>query len=181
MIALAPIPALLQRVPKPVWYSLLAGLVLLLVWRWHDIKVDAVFAAGAAGQAAVDAQRVSAAAEAAQAAQRLLKAGLAVRQAKVTKGTDHALLAQNADLARRYDDLRLRWAAHRTDPGGASTGGAASVSGTATGADDTACAAAGWVSFDAAAAAAEAADTAIARDDAWRGWVMAQAMAWPKD
>ena len=54
------------------------------------------------------------------------------------------------------------------------------VSGAAAGAAAADCAAAGWVSFDTAAAAAEAADRAIAKDDAWIAWVSAQAAAWPK-
>jgi hypothetical protein len=36
------------------------------------------------------------------------------------------------------------------------------------------------VDFNTAAAAAEAADQAIAKDDAWREWARAQARAWPE-
>jgi hypothetical protein len=180
MMTLATILALLRRVPKPIWYVLMAIFAIALLARWHGGKVAAAYAEGAVAQAQADDRRVRAASAAAEAAQNALRTQLAARQDKVTKGTDNALLAKTDDLARRYDDLRLRWAAYRADQGRAGESGAIAVSGTATGADDAACAANGWVSFDTAAAAAKAADTAIARDDAWRAWVTAQAAAWPE-
>jgi hypothetical protein len=180
MIGMVTIANLLGRVPRPVWYIVAAIAVLLLVARWHHSRVDAAYTAGGAAQASVDRAAVAKAAFAANAAQQALRTSLAARQEKVSKGTDHALLAQNADLARRYDDLRLRWAAYRTDQRGAGDGRAIAVPRPAGIVDGPDCPAAGWVSFDTAAAAAQAADEAIARDDAWRAWVVAQAAAWPK-
>jgi hypothetical protein len=180
MIALASTLSLLRRVPPLVWAGLCAVLVIFFAWRWHSAKVEHAFVEGGAEQARMDELRFREAAMAAQTAQRALKAALAARQAEVSKGTDNALLAKTSDLSRRHDDLRLRWAAYRADQGGTGGGGATGVSGPAAGIDDAACAAGGWVSFDTAAAAALAADTAIARDDAWRDWVKAQAAAWPE-
>jgi hypothetical protein len=170
----------LDRVPRPLWYLLAIVISALLAWAWHSDKVETAYARGAAEQSRIDEQRVREASAAAEAGQNALRTALKSRQMKVTKGSDDALLAKNADLARRYDDLRLRWASYRADQGSAGESGATAFPRTAVGVDDAACAAAGWVSFDFAAAAAEAADTAIARDDAWRAWVTAQAMAWPE-
>ncbi|MFZ4110455.1 MAG: hypothetical protein ACOYKQ_08305, partial [Polymorphobacter sp.] len=96
------------------------------------------------------------------------------------KESDNALAPRLAAVGRRHDDLRLRWAATRADPGRSGAGGTTAVPATPAGAADAACAAAGWVSFDTAVAAAAAADAAIAKDDAWREWVAAQAAAWPE-
>jgi hypothetical protein len=172
--------AAFRRVPMPIWYIGLTLLVGILVWRWHLGVVREAFVKGGIEQLAVDAQRFRQASVAAETQQEAVRSALKRRQAAVSKGTDDALLAKHADLARRYDDLRLRWAAYRADQGRTGEGGAAAVPGSAPGPDDAACAARGWVSFDTAAAAAEAADTAIARDDAWRAWVTAQAAAWPE-
>ncbi len=179
-MVLATIPALLRRVPKPVWFMVLAVFAIAVLARWHGEKVEAAYAEGAVAQAQADDRRVKAASAAAEAAQQALRTQLARHQDRVTKGTDNALLAKTDDLARRYGDLRLRWAAYRADQGRAGESGATAVSGAATDVDEAACAAGGWVSFDTAAAAAQAADTAIARDDAWRAWVTAQAAAWPE-
>ena len=180
MIALASAMAALRRLPRSLWIAGLAVLVIFLAWRWHWEKVDAAFVAGASEQARMDEGQVREAMAAAVLAQRTLKSAIEKQQARVSKGTNDALLAKQGDLVRRYDDLRLRWAAYRADQGRAGPGGAVGLSGSAAGADDAACAADGWVSFDTAAAAAQAADTAIARDDAWRHWVTAQAAAWPE-
>jgi hypothetical protein len=169
----------LRRLPKPIWY--LAALLVggLVIWHWHGGAVAAAYARGSAEQRQIDEARVRQASAAAEAGQNALRAALKQRQVEFTKGTNDALLAKHDDLARRYDDLRLRWAAYRADQGRAGEGRATAVPGAAAGLDDAACAATGWVSFDAAAAAAQAADTAIARDDAWRAWVTAQRAAWP--
>jgi hypothetical protein len=180
MMTLASLIPVLRRLPRATWVTALAILVMLFVWRWHVAKVEAAFAQGGVVQSRLDEMRVRQAATAAQAAQQALKSALAKRQVAVSKGTNDALLAKASDLSRRRDDLRMRWAAYRADQGGTGEGRAADISGTAAGADDAACAASGWVSFDTAAAAALAADTAIARDDAWRSWVTAQAAAWPE-
>lgn len=169
----------LGLMPRPIWYIFAGVVALALAWHWHGRKVDLAYASGARVQADADGQRFDAAGLAAAAAQNALVATLAARQSRISKGTDDALLVRNADLARRYDDLRLRWTARRTDPRGPGQNGAIAVPGAAVIADDAACAASGWVSFDTAAAAAEAADTAIAKDDAWRAWAAAQTAAWP--
>nr|WP_310524281.1 hypothetical protein [Polymorphobacter sp.] len=171
---------LLRGLPRPVFYALGVVIVLLMLWRWHGGKVDAAFAAGSAAQAATDKARFEGAGLAAAQAQAALVASLAAKQSRISKGTEHALVARHDDLARRYDDLRLRWAAHRAGKGGAGNGGTTAVSEATGGTDDARCAAEGWVSFDTAAAAAQAADRAIAKDDAWIAWVGAQARAWPE-
>lgn len=180
MIALASTMAVLRRVPRPAWIILLTVAVILMGGRWHVRKVEAAFLQGGVEQARLDEERVRQAAIDAETAQRALKSALAARQVAISKGTNDALLATADDLSRRYDDLRLRWAAHRADKGGTGEDRAAGIPGAAPGADDAACAARGWVFFDTAAAAAQAADTAIARDDAWRAWVTTQAAAWPQ-
>ena len=180
MISLATISGLLGRILRLIWLSIAAVAALALLVRWHHARVDSAYSAGGAAQASADRERMSMAGIAAERAQQALRASLAARQANVSKGTDHALLAQNADLSRRYSDLRLRWAAYRADQGSAGDDRPTAVPGTAGVVDAAACAASGWVSFDIAATAAQAADAAIARDDAWRAWVTAQAAAWPK-
>ncbi len=173
----------LQRVlaalPRPVWYALAAAALLLVGRHWYAARLAEARREGALHQAAADRQRFDAAAVAATERQRDLVVKLQIRQAEITKGSNDALLVRNHDLSDRYHDLRLRWAAWQAAGGGAGAGAATAVSGAATRAGDTACAARGWVAFDTAAAAAEAADTAIARDDAWRAWAAAQAAAWP--
>lgn len=168
----------IARLPRPIWYILAVLVAVALMWRWHIGRIDAAYTAGGTAQAILDGAAFEKAAVAAEAAQAAVKAALVVRQGRVTKGTEDALLAKNADLSRRYDDLRLRWAAYHAGERGAGESGATIVSGAARGIDDAACAAQGWVSFDTAAAAAEAADVAIARDDAWRAWVLGQKGVW---
>jgi hypothetical protein len=170
-----------RRVPVPVWYMVLILTLGAVAWRWHVSTVNDAYVRGGLQQQAIDEQRVRQASVAAAQQQETLRSALRARQVAISKGTDNALLAKHDDLARRYDDLRLRWAAYRADQSRTGEGGAAAVPGSAPGPDDAACAAEGWVSFDTAAAAAEAADTAIARDDAWRAWVTAQAAAWPDE
>jgi hypothetical protein len=165
----------LKRLPRGVWLALAA------LWRWHSHQVHAARAAGAAAQKAADQAAYQQAATAAAAAQHRLVTQLAAAQARISQGTANDLDKANADLARRYDDLRLRWAAVRADPRGAGGAGAAALPDTAGPADLAACAAQGWVDFDTAAAAAHAADEAIGKDDAWRQWVSEQAAAWPRN
>ncbi len=174
------LPGLLGRVPRWLQAALAGAGVLLLALAWHNHRLGIAYRQGAAEQARIDSRRVAAAASAAAAAQDRLAAELAGRQSRISKGTTDALVAQTDDLACRYADLRLRWAADRADRGDAGGGAAIAVPGAAAGADDAACAAGGWVSFDTAAAAAEAADTAIAKDDAWIAWAARQAAAWPE-
>ncbi len=183
MITLASVGALLrgllQGLPRPPLPGLAGAIVLLLAWAWHDHRVHAAYIKGTQAQVAADQATFTAAASAATLAQRQRNAALAARQSQISKGTDHALATSNADLARRYADLRLRWAAARSDQSGAGSRGATAIPDPAEIADDTTCAARGWVSFNTAATAAEAADTAIAKDDAWIAWAAAQAAAWP--
>lgn len=179
-MALASGWAALRGLPRPLLYGLAGALALLLLWRWHDGKVDAAFVAGGQAQAVVDRDRIAAASAAAVTAQRERIANLATRQARISKGTDDALDARADDLDRRHDDLRLRWAAYRADRRRAGEDRSTALSGTAASVDDAACAAEGWVAFDAAAAAAHAADAAIAKDDAWIAWAQAQGAVWPE-
>jgi hypothetical protein len=177
----APVQRLLVALPRPVWYALAAAALLLAGRHWYAARLAEARSEGARQQAAADRQIFDAATVAATGRQRDLVAKLQTRQAEITKGSNDALLVRNHDLSDRYHDLRLRWAAWQAAGGGAGAGAATAVSGAAGSAGDTACPAAGWVAFDTAAAAAEAADIAIARDDAWRAWAAAQAAAWPVD
>jgi hypothetical protein len=175
-----PVAAFLASVPRPVWYALAAGLALLLLWRWHAAQVDTAYRSGVRAQAAADRAAYARASAAAAEAQQALVRRTAAAQARISKGSDDALRLSHDDLARRYDDLRLRWAAHNAAESRPGNDQPTALSGAAPGTAATDCAAAGWVSFDTAAAAAEAADRAIAKDDAWIAWVTAQAEAWPK-
>jgi hypothetical protein len=175
-----PLTAGLAAVPRWVWQLLAALLVLLALWRWHEGRVAEAAREARTAQATADRAAYARASAAAAEAQAALVSRTASQQTRISKGTDDALRRQNDDLARRYDDLRLRWAAHRAAEGPASDVHPIALPNTAPGAAATDCAAAGWVSFDTAAAAAEAADRAIAKDDAWIAWAAAQAEAWPK-
>ncbi len=170
-----------RRLPFWMWAG--PG-VLLMFWgavRWHEGRLRHARAEGAAAQAALDRAAFVEAGAAAAAAQRALVDAVAARSAMISKGTDDELARDHADLARRYDALRLHWAEARASGGGAGAGGAAALSHTAGAADDAACAARGWVDFETASASAQAADEAIAKDDAWIGWAATQAAVWPRD
>jgi hypothetical protein len=169
-----------RRLPRTVWAAIAVALLLAGLALWHRGEIRAARADGARVQAASDAAQLRAAADRASADQRRIIAATAARQTRINKESDDALAPRLAAVGRRHDDLRLRWAAARADPGRPGAGGTTAVPTTPAGAADTACAAAGWVSFDTAAAAAAAADAAIAKDDAWREWAAAQATAWPE-
>jgi hypothetical protein len=169
-----------RRLPRTVWAAIAVALLLAGLALWHRGEIRAARADGARVQAASDAAQLRAAADRASADQRRIIAATAARQTRINKESDDALAPRLAAVGRRHDDLRLRWAAARADPGRPGAGGTTAVPATPAGAADTACAAAGWVSFDTAAAAAAAADAAIAKDDAWREWAAAQAAAWPE-
>ena len=173
------LPAL-ATIPRWLWRVLAVLLVLALLWRWHEGRVVEAARTARAAQAEADRAAYARASAAAAEAQAALASRLGRQQTRISKGTDDALRRQHDDLARRYDDLRLRWATHNAAEGAASIDHATAVSGAAAGAPPADCAAAGWVSFDTAAAAAEAADRAIAKDDAWIAWALAQQAAWPK-
>lgn len=162
------------------WPALAGVLVVLAVILWHKGEVSDAYKAGAVEQAAKDRQAVEAAEKAATAAQTALIDATRQKSADISKGTDNALQKRNADLARSYDDLRLRWEAYRADQGRAGQDGATALASAAGVPDDAYCPSQGWVSLDVAAAAAEAADTAIAKDDAWREWWLKQSEAWPE-
>ncbi len=174
-----PLRGFCAAVPRPIWYAVSLSFLSFGLWRWHEHKVAIAYAQGKITQSAADRAAFTAASAAAARAQQDVVAGLASRQSVITKGTTDALAAQNADLARRTDDLRLRWTAYRANRGGSSQDRAAAVPGAAASIDDTACKAGGWVDFDTAAAAASAADAAIAKDDAWIAWAAAQKAVWP--
>ncbi len=172
--------AFARKIPRAGWAALAALLLLAGLALWHRGEVRDARAEGARVQASADAAHVADAAAQAAAAQRRLITATAARQTRISQETDNALAPRLAAIGRRHDDLRLRWAAARADPGRPGAGGTTAVSEAATGAADAACTAGGWVSFDTAAAAAAAADAAIAKDDAWREWVVAQQAAWPE-
>lgn len=136
---------------------------------------------GAASQAVLDRAAYSVAAADAAARQGHLVRQLVARQATISKETDDALMLDVDNLGRRYDDLRMRWAAARASGGGTSEDGAVAVPTSATGFVEAACEASGWVDFETASAAAQAADEAIAKDDAWIAWAEAQRLAWPTE
>lgn len=166
-------------IPRWAWAALAAVALIFGLRVWFDTKVSAARREGAAEQARVDREAYAAAEGVATARQAALRAKVKARAEAISKETGDALDDRRADLARGYDDLRMRWAAYRADQGRAGDGGATGVASAAGAADDAYCKAQGWVSFDVAAAAAEAADAAIAKDDAWREWWTAQAEAWP--
>ena len=169
---------MLARLPRWLWAGLGGMALLLTVWGWHGRELRQARAAGAAEQAALDRVAYEKAVMQAAQQQAQLVRELAVAQAMISKGVEDGLAGKFADLARRHDDLRLRWAAARAS--GATGGRAATAVSNAAGtADDAACAARGWVAFEVAAAAAHAADQALAKDDAWISWVRAQQAAWP--
>lgn len=179
MIALASLWRAATTLPKPIWYALTLTAALLMLVRWHDRGLAAAHAAGAAAQAAADRARLTALSAAAARAQHDRVTALTATQAQISKGQDDELAKNAAVIVSRAADLRLRWAAHGADrdhPGGDRTTAVPRAAGRP---DDAACAAAGWVSFAIASAAAEAADRAIAKDDAWIAWATAQAAAWP--
>ena len=169
-----------QRLPRAVWATAAMALLLAGLALWHRGEIRAARADGARAQAASTAAQLRAAADRASADQRRIIAATAARQIRISKESENALAPRLAAVGRRHDDLRLRWAAARADFGRPGAGGATAVPATPAGAADAACSAGGWVSFDTAVAAAAAADTAIAKDDAWREWVAAQAAAWPE-
>lgn len=172
---------MLAGLVMPRWAWGLVALATLIggLWVWHGGEVRAARREGAAEQARVDRAAYAEAESLATARQAAVRAAAKARADAISKETGDALDDRRADLARGYDDLRVRWAAHRADQGGASQGGAVGVASAAGVADDAYCKAQGWVSLDVASAAAQAADTAIAKDDAWREWWTAQAEAWP--
>lgn len=180
-MSLVTIWTLARRVPGAVWAGLAALLLLAGLVRWHDRAVAAAFAKGVKEQAATDRAAVLAANAAARRAAADRNAALGRTQAAISMESEDGLHKTLADVVRRRDDLRLRWAATRAAAAGGGAGATAALPGAAAVALDTACPAAGWVAFDTAAAAAAAADQAIAKDDAWIAWVRAQADAWPKD
>ncbi len=175
-----PLLGFLRGVPREVWYAIAAAVALALVWHWHTGQVEVAFNDGGAAQAEADGAVVAQATARAEAMQRQVIASTVAKQFTITKGTDDALVARNAQLVRDYADLRMRWAAYRADQRGASEGAAGAAANAASIAGDAACKAKGWVDIDTAAAAAEAADVATARDDAWRAWWVAQVAAWPQ-
>jgi hypothetical protein len=146
---------------------------------WFDVQLSTARREGAAEQAWIDRRDFARAESVATERQAAIKARTAAKAKAISKEKGDGLQGRFDDLARSYDDLRLRWAAHRADQGRAGNGGAARPAGAAGEPDDAYCKAQGWVSLDVAAAAAQAADTAIAKDDAWREWWTAQAEAWP--
>ena len=163
---------------RRAWPFLVGAALLLALIAWHTHAVDAAYTKGATKQRAADTVRFEAATAAATAAQGALIDRTAAKSDAISKGTDHALAKTNAGIAGQYADLRLRWAEANSRRAGQD--GAATVSDATGSTDLTSCAAQGWVAIDVASAAAEAADIATAKDDAWREWAAEQARAWPQ-
>ena len=168
-----------QILLKRFWPYMAGALLLGGVILWHKDKVSDAREAGRAEQAQIDAIAFQEAARRATEAQQAAIAKVKANSAAINKETTDALTKRNTDLARSYDDLRLRWAKAKADSSSADEGGATAVSDAAAGTIDAACAARGWVDFGTAATLAEAADRATAKDDAWRAWWTAQEAAWP--
>ncbi len=178
---------LLMRVlGVPSWAAWLIAIAVPLamlggaLW-WHGGQVETIKALARAEQAEVDRKAVVAAeARAARAQQQLIDT---MRQTQttindeVTRALDHA----RDDIARHAGDDRLRWAEARADLGRASAAEAAAISAGQPGAVDAACRARGWVAFDAASTAAQAADSYAAQVNGWIDWWTRQEAAWPKD
>lgn len=170
-------------VPRWAW-GVLAVVVLLSgliggLWVWHGIEVNSARREGAAEQALVDREDFARAESVATERQAALRAGVKARAATISKEKGDALDVRLGAVDLGYDDFWLRWAAHRADQGRAGHGAATGAASAAGEPDDAYCKAQGWVSLDVAAAAAEAADKAIAKDDAWQEWWREQAEAWP--
>jgi hypothetical protein len=158
-----------------------AALAIWLAWQWHTGKVESAAKAAAATQLADDRAAFQRAAEAARVKQAKVVAASVAKVEAINERTTHDLQKRTDRIARSYDDLRLRWEKHRAaHPGGTGNDRAAGLSSATASLDAAACAAEGWVSFDVASAAAEAADQAIKKDDAWIAWAMEQQAAWPK-
>ena len=161
------------------WVGAGAVVIVLLVMfdRWlDDVKTDAM-----AEQARLSAEDFRQAFEAAQAEQARISAEQRRNSAAKNKEQIDALKHENDRIGRDYADLRRLWreAKAEADPGGAGQGGAAAVPADAGGDPFAAARAAGWVDFDTAAAAAEAADRAAAAHAAAVNWWLTQCRAWP--
>jgi hypothetical protein len=162
------------------FWPVLAGIALVIgLIVWHNGQVSAAFRKGASEQATADRKAYAAAETLAIEKQAKVVAAVKAKFAAINKDTTDALRSDTDDIARRYDALRLRWEAYRADQGRAGQGGATAVPDAAGSFDLASCAAQGWVSFDVAATAAQAADTAIAKDDAWIKWAAEQEAEWP--
>lgn len=168
-----------QILLKRFWPYMAGALLLGGVILWHKDAVSDARIAGMEAQAKVDTEAFKEAARLATEAQQAAIAKVEANSAAINERTTDALTKRNTDLARSYDDLRLRWAKAKADSSSAGEGGATAVSDAASGFDAAACKAAGWVDFGIAATLAEAADRATAKDDAWRAWWTAQEAAWP--
>lgn len=169
-----------QILLKRFWPYMAGALLLGGVILWHKDKVSDAREAGRAEQAQLDAIAFQEAARLATEAQQAAIAKVKANSAAINERTTDALTKRNTALARSYDDLRLRWAKAKADSSSAGEGEATAVSDAAIGFDEAACKAAGWVDFDTAATVAQAADEAVAKDDAWINWAAEQAAAWPR-
>ena len=134
-----PLRAFGAIIPGWAWAAIAAALTAWGCWHWHNRQLRTAYAAGSQAQAAIDRTAYRTAAAAAAAAQHAKAVALAARQAVLSKETTDALADHDAALARRYDDLRLRWAASRAAPAAPGDGRAVALPGPAQIADDAAC------------------------------------------
>jgi len=159
------------------WPYVAAFGLLISAVVWHKGEVREARREGAESQRKVDEAAYRKAAEAAQELQRLEVERVERKANIITKEIADALENQRDDVAQRYNALRLRWAKAKADTSRTDGGAVSGLANTTPGADDQACAARGWVDFEAAATIAQAADEAVMKDDAWREWWEKQAAA----
>jgi hypothetical protein len=165
---------------KRYWPYIAGALAAVALVLWFNHKIDAAYDRGKTEQAAADTEAFRAAQDAATERQAALIAKTEAKGAAINKETTDALEKRNAVLARNYADLRRLWAAHKAHSGSAGDGDTTAVPGSAAAALAASCRAEGWVDFDTAAAASEAADLNAAQVNAWIDWYLAQKAAWPK-
>jgi hypothetical protein len=147
---------------------------------WHNSQIDAVRIAAMQEQAEYSAADFEAAWKAAEQHQANEIAAQLTTARIINKEQTDGLKKQNDRISSAYADLRQLWAKAkaRENPGRAGHDGAIAVPADAGGNAFAAAQAAGWVDFETAAALAEAADRAIAADDAKAAWWLEQCRAW---
>lgn len=164
------------------WILLALAVAGLLIGAkaWHRAQVDAVRIEAMQEQAELSAADFEAAWKAAERQQANEIAAQLTTARIINKEQTDGLKIENDRIGRAYADLRQLWAKAqaRENPGRAGHDGAIAVPPDASANAFAAAQAAGWVDFETAAALAEAADRAIAADDAKAAWWLEQCRAW---
>lgn len=179
------IAGLMRMFGVPKWAAgliMIGGVAALLLganW-WHNRQIDAVRIAAMQEQADLSAADFEAAWRAAEQQQANEIAAQLTSARIINKEQTDGLKKQNDRIAGDYADLRRLWreAQAGQDPGGARHDGTAAVPADAGGNPFAAAIAAGWVDFNTASAAAEAADRATAAHAAAVNWWLEQCRAW---